>query len=149
MTTEDYEIRLATIKDKSQIINLMVNGFYKEEPLIKYMRQKQQFPEHGVWREFSENELLDPSLVVVKHGIIIGVSLNSILEKGQDDSHSHFDVRNIARSQILQFLNGVEKQCNFWSYFPNVSKGITVDRLGVDNAFKGQGIAKKLINRTR
>lgn len=149
MNTSDYEIRLGTKEDALEITELMLNGFYKDEPLIKYIREKYRFPEDAVWKIFSEAELLDPSLVVVKDGKIIGVSLNKIFEKGKDNPPTPGDDKSQARIVISDFLDYADEQSNFWNFFPDCQKGIAVGKVSIIDDYKEKGIATRLINTIR
>lgn len=141
-----YEIRLARKEEYAEIYNLLENGFFKFDPLTKYMKEKINFPTDAIWAQPSEIKIQDPALVAVKEGKIIGLSLNYILNK--KDSIVYQEVKNLEFSKIVKFLNDVNEKSNFWSYFPEADKCLSVGRIYVDNKYTRLGIATNLINKS-
>lgn len=148
-TCEVEEIRIAFPSDHGNITNFLNQFFYKDEPLNKYLKSTYgNYNENGNVRQFSEGELMDPTVVALREGTIIGVCLNRILIKGVDESELYAS-ENIVRQKLLDFLKFVEDKSKYFDYFPSCVKGMTVDLISVDNAFRGRGIAKKLLIKTR
>lgn len=144
----NYVIRTAFLKDREEIIQFLYKFFYVEEPLNKYLLGNYRNCEgNGKLRHFSEEELQDPTLVAVSDGKIIGVCLNRILIEGEDDSELYTSTNEI-RQKFLDFLRYIENQSKFFDYFPDCKKGMTVDLISVDSAFRNKGIAKDLLRNT-
>lgn len=145
----NYEIRVACATDREEIINFLYKFFYVEEPLNKYLLENYGNCEgNGKLRHFSAEELVDPTLVAVSEGKIVGVCLNRILIEGEDDSGLYTSTNEI-RQKFLDFLRYIENQSKFFEYFPDCKKGMTVDLISVDSAFRNKGIAKDLLRNTR
>lgn len=143
------EIRKANPSDHGDIANFLNKFFYKDEPLNKYLKSTYgNYNGNGNDRQFSQEELIDPTVVALKEGNIIAVCLNRILIKGVDESEL-YKSENVVRQKLLDFLKYVENQSKYFDYFPSCMKGMTVDLISVDNAFRGRGIAKKLLMKTR
>lgn len=145
----NLEFRIAYPSDKENIISFLNQFFYNEEPLNKYLKDVYgNYHGNRNVRQFSEEELIDPTVVVAKEKNIIGVCLNRILIKGIDDSELYLS-DNIVRQKLLDFIKYVEDESGYFDYFPDCVKGMTVDLISVDDSYRGRGIAKKLLNKTR
>lgn len=147
--TTSYCFRVACAADRKQIMHILNEFFYLEEPLNKYLLEYYgNYQGNAKLRLFSDEELADPTVVAVSDGgKIVGVCLNRILIKGVDDSDLYKSKIEL-RQKFLDFLKHIESQSKFFDYFPNCDKGMTVDIISVDSAFSNRGIATALLRET-
>lgn len=80
-------------------------------------------------------------------GEIVGVCLNGIMRR--DDPEEIFVCPNKKFEKILNLLDTVDKQADTFGQFPDVDQIMLVKILSVDGSWRGRGIAKALIDRTR
>lgn len=99
--------------------------------------------------EFSLKAIKDEVslLAITDSGNIIGVSLNCLIQRNAVEEE--FIVKDPKFSKILGLLNYVDKEADVFGRCPDVDKVILVEILSVDGSWRGQGIAKKLMNQTR
>lgn len=146
-----YDILPATVDDKEEIVHLLREFFYKDEPLNKYTGiVSEEKPVCQDLEDFCIHDLHNGlNLKAVYDGKIIGVSLNSLLEKGYLDEEDDFKVTDPIFSKIYSLLGQVGQDSNVFARFPDCDKAMTVKIISVNRAFRGQGIAKELMNKTR
>lgn len=144
-----FSVRPACAADSEQIVRILREFFYLEEPLNKYLLKKYgNYMGNGTLRQFSAGELADPTLVAVQDdGNVIGICLNRISIRGVDDSDLYKSEIEI-RQKFLDFLRHIEDQSRFFDYFPGCEKGMTVDLISVDNAFSKRGVGTALLKET-
>lgn len=90
-------------------------------------------------------------MAVNSSGEVIGVCLNGVDVRGKsnDEDSKNFECRNPRFGKILGLLQNVNKQSDVFGQFPEVDRMLEVRILSVDDAYRGQGIAKALIEKTR
>lgn len=143
------EIRIAYRSDYGNITNFLNKFFYKDEPLNKYLNSIYgNYNGNGNVRQFSEEELIDPTVVALKQNNVIGVCLNRVLIKGVNECELYTS-ENVVRQKLLDFLKYIEDESRYFDHFPSCVKAMTVDLVSVDSAFRGRGIATKLLIKTR
>lgn len=147
----DYEIHIATEEDREPILNFLQTFFFRDEPLNSYLNLiNEENPRCIDLENFSLKELNNGvNLKAVHNGKIIGVSLNGVLERGwlnNDDSYKCDDEKF---SIILALLDRVARESDPFKKYPDCDKAMTVKILSVDGAYRGKGIAKELMAKTR
>ncbi|KAJ8966864.1 hypothetical protein NQ314_003258 [Rhamnusium bicolor] len=132
----DYEIQIITIEDKEEVQNFLQTFFYRDEPLNSYLQViSEETPRCIDLEIFSLKNLENGlNLKVIHNGKLIGVCLNGILERGWVEKEEPFKCE--------------DKKFNYIR-FPGCDKAITVKILSVDGAYRGKGIAKELVAKTR
>ncbi|KAL1505414.1 hypothetical protein ABEB36_004986 [Hypothenemus hampei] len=148
VSPKEYEIIVTTMDDEEAILNFLRKTFFKDEPLNKFLELiSNENPQCIDLEKFALKDLDNGlNLKAVHNGNIIGVSLNALLTKGyySDD----FKVTDPKFSKIVRLLDRITIESDVFSRFPDCKKAITVKILSVDGAYRGQGIAKELINKT-
>lgn len=144
-----YEIRVACAEDRQEIIDFLYKFFYESEPINKYLRKTYgKYEGNKKLRTFSDEELLAPTIVAVYNNHIIGICLNRILYRGQDETDLYTS-DNVVRQKLFDFLKYVEDTSKYFDYFPGCNTGLNVDIVAVDEDFKRQEITKNLLMKTR
>lgn len=89
-------------------------------------------------------------MAVSSSGCIMAVSLNGILRRENYENTSNFDdCTNPKFKKILQLLSTISKRSDVFGRYPNVDKILEIVILSVDESYRGQGICKALVERTR
>lgn len=147
----DYEIQIATEEDREPIRNFLQTFFFRDEPLNSYLKLiTDENPRCLDLENFSLKEINNGlNLKAVYNGKIIGVSLNGILEKGWVDKCDPFKCEDEKFNIILGLLDHVAKESDPFKKYLDCDKAMTVKILSVDGAYRGKGIAKELMAKTR
>ncbi|KRT78701.1 Acetyltransferase [Oryctes borbonicus] len=83
-------------------------------------------------------------------GQIIGVCLNGIIRRREElDAEKEDENSNPKFCKIIRFLKHIEKESDIFGKYPEMSKILCVKILSVDGAWRGRGIAKELMHKTR
>lgn len=141
-------IRSATNDDKRPISEFMTKFFEPDEPLSKCLGLDKVEESAEDKDGFDGQNLSDPTLVAEIGGKLIGVCINEIVDRNpqkkdeQKETDSKFD-------EIHHLLTFVEKESNPFQHFPEASKAMAIQVVCVDGTYRGKGIAKKLIEKTR
>ncbi|KAF5282073.1 hypothetical protein FQA39_LY00598 [Lamprigera yunnana] len=148
-----YNIRIITEDDSDVLLHHLRTFFFKDEPL-------------NVTIKLIENEssrcyeLEEYSLKCIKDGIslmattpsgkVIGVCLNGIL-KIDEPEEDEKECLNPKFKKILELLNycGQEGTNALLEKYPKVKKMLFVKILSTDKAWRGQGVARELLEKTR
>lgn len=91
---------------------------------------------------------------VSPNGDIVGIILNSLTVRGgnneekTEDVDSH-QVDNTKFNAIDTLLSKVEREADVFTKYPNVDRLIDIKIVSVDESYRGQGICKALINKTK
>lgn len=141
---ESYVIREVVDEDIPAIHQFLQNGFYKEEPLRKYIREKYNI--HTEWDEIEQD--LHLSLIAVKDGKIIAIIVNRIIHR------SDIGLPNPPPTNITElvkyhtFINKVWTESDFWSLFPECKKALQTKKVYVLNEYRHMGIYKEFRKKT-
>lgn len=147
----DYEIQIATDEDKEPIRNFLQTFFFRDEPLNCYLKLiTEENPRCIDLENFSLKEINNGvNLKAVYNGKIIGVSLNGILERGWIDTTDSYTCEDEKFSKILGLLDHVARESDPFKKFSDCDKAMTVKIISVDGTYRGKGIAKELMAKTR
>lgn len=144
----DIEVRVATESDKDRIVDFLRRFFFRDEPLNKYLQlfsdENSRCPD---LEKFASKEITDPSVIAELDGKLVGICLNGIMEKGEEEDHS--EPQDKSFSKIFKLLQRVAKESNPFQHFPGAKKAMAIKIVSVDDAYRGKGIAKQLMAKTR
>ncbi|VEN60412.1 unnamed protein product, partial [Callosobruchus maculatus] len=146
----DYEIKVATENERQAVLEFLRKFFFKDEPLNSYSKliteEKPICPdiEKFAMKDFNN----DLNLVAIYNNNIIGVCLNSILERNATEEEP-FVSEDKTFDKIVKLLDYVAEHSDPFRKFPECDKAMTVKILSVDGSYRGKGIAKELMARTR
>lgn len=145
----NYTVVRLSPADKDRVVDFLVKTFFKDEPLniaIGLLQDGQRC-----------YELEDYCTIPLSQGVslaavneaneIVGVCINNINYRRETSSGSagEDDCPHPKFKLILGFLKWLDKKCDLFSRFGNVSKYLDISILSTDPAYRGQGIAKKLV----
>ncbi|CAG9854165.1 unnamed protein product [Phyllotreta striolata] len=144
----DFDIKIATSADQEDVRQFLQKFFYKDEPLNLFLELITD--EHPRCLDLERFTLKDldsgVNLLAVQNGKLIGVCLNGILERGAADD---FECEDEKFSKIVKLLDYVAVESDPFKIYPGVNRGMIVKILSVDGSFRGKGIAKDLMVKTR
>lgn len=144
----DFDVRLATEADKTRMVEFLRKFFFRDEPLNKFLGVvTADKPINEDLESFACADMTDPSLVAEMDGKLIGVCLNGILEREGKDCD--FVPKDKQFSKIFHLLEYVAEQSDPFQHFPGSDKAMSVKIISVDDTYRGKGIAKQLMAKTR
>ncbi|XP_074037780.1 dopamine N acetyltransferase isoform X2 [Leptinotarsa decemlineata] len=145
----DFEIRIATDEDREQIREFLQNFFYKDEPLNSFLQLiNEDNPRCLDLEKFTLKDLNNGlNLLAIHDKKLIGVCLNGLMERGK--AEEEFVCKDEKFSKIVQLLEHVAEESDPFKKYPGIDKAVTVKILSVDGSYRGKGIAKDLMARTR
>lgn len=92
-------------------------------------------------------------MAVSPSGYLLGVCLNGVLTRAAEEKVDiegfQGDCSNMKFKKILQLLTTINKKSGVFTQFPTADKILDIVILSVDESYRGQGICKALIERTR
>ncbi|XP_022918295.2 arylalkylamine N-acetyltransferase 1-like [Onthophagus taurus] len=146
---EPFQLRVIKKEESEKVLDFLRTFFFRDEPLnvdVKLLDGEKTCKE---LEEYSMKALKDnvSVMAITDSGKIIGVCLNGIINK--NDGKEEFIVKDPKFSKITNLLSYVDKMADVFGKYPDIDKMISVDILSVDKSWRGQGIAKKLMNKTR
>lgn len=147
-----YKIRLPVQNDKTQLLDIFVNGFSHDEPLLNSLLNG--VAEEAINENDEEIRIESCSLVFMENGKIVGATVSKVLEEGEQDiMYTEIDRvsnKNVRRAiiKIQRFLDCIGRRCRISTHYPECKKGILIDKMYVLPSHRGRGIAKKLIKET-
>ncbi|RZB38781.1 dopamine N acetyltransferase, partial [Asbolus verrucosus] len=147
---DPYDIEVIDDGDKEEVLQFLRTFFIRDEPLNFSLGLLEGRATCAELEDYSIKDLNSGlNLKAVSNGKIIGVCLNGILNKGYVDEIEEACCEDKKFAKILKLLDHVAVQSNIFSHFPEIDKAMTVKILSVDSSWRGRGIAKDLMNRTR
>ncbi|KAG5892440.1 hypothetical protein JTB14_009848 [Gonioctena quinquepunctata] len=145
----DFEIRIASDEDREQVLEFLQKFFYKDEPLNSFLELiNDDHPRCLDLEKFSLKDLNNGvNLLAIYNGKLIGVCLNGLMERGKIDEE--FLCKDEKFSKIIHLLEHVAMESDPFQKYPGLDKAMTVKILSVDGSYRGKGIAKDLMAKTR
>lgn len=150
-SAEPYQIRDATNEDSENILEFLRKFFFRDEPINTSIQLiESETTVCTELEEFSLNSLYQgiSLIAVTPSDKIVGVCLNGILKRDEPEEES-LECPNPKFAKILKLLYKIDKEGDVFGQFPDVNKVLTVKVLSVASGWRGKGIAKELMNKTR
>ncbi|XP_073981173.1 arylalkylamine N-acetyltransferase 1-like isoform X2 [Rhodnius prolixus] len=151
-----YKLVTVTEKDTKDVIAFLRKFFFHDEPLNICV---------GLLDEPGSTcqELEDYCANSIKEGLslmavtpaneIAGVCINGAKRRENEEISAMTDevnaCKNLKFKKILNLLTTVNIQSDIFGKFPNITSLVEVRVLSVDDAYRGKGIAKACINKTK
>lgn len=137
-------------KDRDETLQFLRKFFIRDEPLNYSLGLLEGRSKCNELEEFCVKELDNGiNLKAVSNGKIIGLCFNGILTKGYIDEIEEVDCPDKKFEKILKLLDHVAVESNVFGKFEDCDKALTVKILSVDSAWRGRGIAKELMDKSR
>ncbi|XP_017786621.1 PREDICTED: dopamine N-acetyltransferase-like isoform X2 [Nicrophorus vespilloides] len=148
---EPYDIQIITKPDVEKVIGFLRKFFFRDEPLNVNVKLLEGDDATCLeLEEFSVKSIKDglSLMAVSESGKVVGVCLNGAMRRN-DVEEDEEDCPNEKFAKILNLLETVDKQADIFGKFPDVNSVMNVKILSVDTTWRGRGIAKQLMDRTR
>lgn len=92
-------------------------------------------------------------MAVSQTGDIMGVILNTIMHKDDMDEEEDDDDEtcneNTKFKNIVALLNKIKREADVFSQYPNVNRIMEIKIVTVNEAYRGQGVCKALVDKTK
>ncbi|XP_025418855.1 dopamine N-acetyltransferase-like [Sipha flava] len=151
-TKLSYNITPITDNYVPAIISLLKNSFFLDEPLNKSIGLTEEIRSVIQLEEYCKTYLLTgiSFMAVSDNNEIIGVILNNIMCR-DDITENEVEVfdESLQFNKILIILDKVQREANVFGQYPNANRIMDLKIITVDKAYRGQGICKALVNKTR
>lgn len=89
--------------------------------------------------------------VSTKTGEMMGATLNSTVCRG--DKIKQYSDKNNARSikynELMIFLDKAGRATDFFGQYPNIDRIMKLEIITVNEAYRGQGVCKALVNKSK
>lgn len=152
MTMTEYEIRLANEKDIQQLVDLLYDGFYMEEPIRKFISKTYPQIKYNIRPEkLNITEFPDPTFVCVWNNKVVGFCTYEYLEKSKPPPSNEInwdkvpaEVRAI-RQKALAFARHFSEGVNIPKVFPEYQRGLRIGKLYVSPEHTRKGIGMQLV----
>ncbi|CAH1169604.1 unnamed protein product [Phaedon cochleariae] len=143
------DLKIATTQDKDQIIRFLRTFFYKDEPLnqsIGLVTPKE--PIHEEAEAFSMiNFDRGLSVLALDKKKLIGVCLSDVIDRNHKDALPEVEDERFAK--LIGLFDRLANETKIFEEFPHADRGVVINVLSVDESYRGQGIAKRMLNRIR
>ena len=139
-------------KDRPRVINFLRTFFFRDEPLNEYLKIIKPDGTCPSLEEYSLKSIeQDVSLMAVNpSGTLLGVSLNSIKYRNMSSTQDAKEpINDPLFAKIGTMLNYVDVESDIFGKYPDIDQQLSLDIISVDTKCRGQGIAQKLMDRTR
>ncbi|XP_014242794.1 dopamine N-acetyltransferase-like isoform X2 [Cimex lectularius] len=157
MEGKGYRLEPITTRDSSQVIQFLRKFFFKDEPLNICVGL---LDEPGSTCIELETYCLDSipdgvSLMAVSpDNEMLGVCINGVLRREENDKSNdkEDDLQNCTNQKfkkILNLLTTVGKDSDVFGQFPEIDSCVEIRVVSVDDACRGQGIAKAFFDQTK
>ncbi|XP_055593344.1 arylalkylamine N-acetyltransferase 1 [Uranotaenia lowii] len=148
------QVRLEPITDEyhNDVIEHLRRTFFADEPLNKAVNLTRPGQGHPLLEHHSLSTLHDgvSVMAITNEGEIAGVALNGILHGNRDIEHSLEKLNSIKDEnfkKIFKLLYEQNLRINLFKQF-DVDKIFEIRILSVDSKFRGQGLAKRLMEKS-
>lgn len=85
-------------------------------------------------------------------GDIMGVILNSVMLRDtteEEDDDDETCNENLKFKNIVVLLDKIKREADVFAQYPNVDRILEIKIVTVNDAYRGQGVCKALIDRTK
>ncbi|KAK4886710.1 hypothetical protein RN001_002981 [Aquatica leii] len=150
--SEHYEIRAATENDSEAIVYHLRKFFFKDEPLnvaVELTNSEKSSCEE--LESYSLKSICEGTslMAITSSNYVIGVCLNANVSKNEICEEEKAICPKFAMVKKFLDYSGNEGTKAISKQFPNVDKIMLVKIVSTDSAWRGKGIAKELLDKSR
>ncbi|XP_063217850.1 arylalkylamine N-acetyltransferase 1-like, partial [Bacillus rossius redtenbacheri] len=152
----DFRVQPVGGGDRRRVVDFLRQFFFKDEPLnVDVQLLGADGADRCLELEEYSTGCLDEGLSVAainaSTGQLVGVCLNGLDEPGHlpEMEAKVAGCKNTKFRKILGLLASVEQGADIFTRFPDVRKVLEVRIMSVDASWRGRGIAKALLDRSR
>ncbi|KAF5294537.1 hypothetical protein FQR65_LT10729 [Abscondita terminalis] len=149
---EQYKIRLITKHDSELVLNHLRKFFFKDEPLNIAVNLIENENSRCLELEEFSLKCLKSGLslmAITPKGEVIGVCLNGPLDEDAEVEEEECPNPKLAKIFKLLDYSGAEGSKAVSKIYPDIKRSLLVKILSTDCAWRGQGVARKLLDKTR
>lgn len=91
-------------------------------------------------------------MAVSQTGDIMGVILNNIMRRDdveEEDNDDESCNENLKFKDIVELLNKIKREADVFAQYPNVDRILEIKIVTVNEAYRGQGVCKALVDKTK
>lgn len=91
-------------------------------------------------------------MAVSQTGDIMGVILNNIMRRDDVEEEDDADEscnENLKFKDIVVLLNKIKREADVFAQYPNVDRILEIKIVTVNEAYRGQGVCKALVDKTK
>lgn len=90
-------------------------------------------------------------MAVSQTGDIMGVILNNIMHRDEEEEDDEDDNcnDNLKFKEIVVLLEKIKKEADVFAQYPNVNRILEIKIVTVNEAYRGQGVCKALVDKTK
>ncbi|XP_026817805.1 dopamine N-acetyltransferase-like isoform X1 [Rhopalosiphum maidis] len=143
-----------TDNDKETLKNFLRQYFFRDEPLSASLNLIEEEESVIQFENFCIDLLqfgVSFMAVSAETGDIIGAVLNSTVCRG--DKIKHYSDKNNDKSlkynEIMIILEKAERDIDFFGQYPNIERLMKLEIITVNEAYRGQGICKALVKKSK
>ncbi|XP_014470404.1 PREDICTED: dopamine N-acetyltransferase-like isoform X2 [Dinoponera quadriceps] len=149
----DYHIEIINKDDKLRVLKFLRRFFFRDEPLNQYIKLIPEGEDSTCieLEDYCSNASLGNNfslMAVSASGAIVGVILNGKMDPPSSEEPEYiWSCTNVKFKKILRLLRYVDERVNAGGQFRDLNI-MEIRIISVDTNWRGQGIAKALIEKT-
>ncbi|KAE9537685.1 hypothetical protein AGLY_006708 [Aphis glycines] len=153
-TKVSFNIVPITDNDKEVVINSLKQYFFRDEPLCAssgLMEEKESVIQlENFCVDLLRNEISFMA-VSTETGELIGASLNSPMFRGNEiqEIGEENNEKSSKYNDIMGLLDKAERDTDIFGKYPNIDRIMELKIITVNEAYRGQGICKALVNKSK
>ncbi|XP_025418856.1 dopamine N-acetyltransferase-like [Sipha flava] len=147
-----YKIMPITKKDVLNVLNLLKNNYFHDEPLNASTMLIEENASVIQLENYCKS-YLDKGIslmAVSEDGVVIGAILNNIMRRNDVNNCNNENCKESPKfNDITTFLDKAEREVDIFNQYPNVDLIMDMKIITVDKAYRGHGICKALVDKTK
>lgn len=92
-------------------------------------------------------------MAVSQTGDIMGMILNTMLKRDDDEEENNDEdevgTKNLRFNDIVVLLDKIKQEANVFAQYPSVDRIMEIKIVAVNEAYRGRGVCKALIDKTK
>ncbi|XP_025423942.1 dopamine N-acetyltransferase-like isoform X2 [Sipha flava] len=151
-----YSIVPITANDKQTVANFLKKFFFRDEPLNVAIQLLEEIDSATKLEKYCIGYLKYGMtfMAVSQAGDIMGVILNNIMHRNEEEEEEEDDEDdncndNLKFKEIVVLLDKIKKEADVFEQYPNVNRILEIKIVTVNEAYRGQGVCKALVDKTK
>lgn len=90
-------------------------------------------------------------MAVSQTGDIMGIILNTMMKRDEEenDDEDEANIKNLRFNDIVVLLDKIKREADVFGQYPRVDRIMEIKIVAVNEAYRGQGVCKALIDKTK
>ncbi|KAF0759514.1 dopamine N-acetyltransferase isoform X1 [Aphis craccivora] len=149
-----YSIVPITAKDKHTVAAFLRKFFFRDEPLNVAIQLLEETDSAAKLENYCISYLQYGMtfMAVSQTGDIMGVILNNIMHRDDEEEDEEDDEtcnENLKFKDIVVLLDKIKREADVFAQYKNVNRILEIKIVTVNEAYRGQGVCKALIDKTK